>query len=68
MPPTESGLGGEVPVDVKEARAGNVSFEVELPPAIGLPELPATVDELVAQAYQLPPVEGGSGTDAGWIT
>jgi hypothetical protein len=25
------------------------------------------VDELVAQAYQLP-FEGGSGTEAGWIT
>jgi hypothetical protein len=57
----------KVPVDVEEARTRNVTFEVQLPAALGLPELPAAVDELVAQGYQLPP-EGGSGTDAGWIT
>jgi hypothetical protein len=44
-----------------------VAVEIELATALRLPELPATVDELVAQAYQLP-FEGGSGTEAGWIT
>jgi hypothetical protein len=59
---------GEIRVDVEEARAGDVSGEVELAAAAGLAELPATVDELVAQTYQLPPGDAGSGTDAGWIT
>jgi hypothetical protein len=58
---------GKIGVHIQEARAGDVAGEVELATALRLPELPATVDELVAQAYQLP-FEGGSGTEAGWIT
>jgi hypothetical protein len=57
----------EIGVDVEEARAGDVTFQIELPAALGRTELPATVDELVAQAYQLP-LDGGSSTEAGWIT
>jgi hypothetical protein len=67
MPPALAGRRREIGVDVEEARAGDVTFEIELPAALGRGELPATVDELVAQAYQLP-FEGGSGTEAGWIT
>lgn len=59
--------GSEVGVDVDEGRPRNVSRAIELPAALRLAELPATVDELVAQTYQLP-LDGGSGTDAGWIT
>jgi hypothetical protein len=58
---------GEVGIDVEKARAGDVTFEIHLPAALGLTQLPAAVDELVAQGYQLPP-EGGSATEAGWIT
>jgi hypothetical protein len=57
----------QIGVDVEETGAGDVAVEVKLAPALRLPELPATVDELVAQAYQLP-LDGGSGTEAGWIT
>ncbi|MDX6369993.1 MAG: hypothetical protein QOG93_1495 [Gaiellaceae bacterium] len=67
MPPALTGRGREIGVDVEEARAGDVTFEIQLAAALRLPELPATVDELVAQAYQLP-LDGGRGTDAGWIT
>jgi hypothetical protein len=45
-----------------------VACEVEHPAAARTAQLPATVDELVAQTYQLPPGDAGSGTDAGWIT
>jgi len=57
----------EVCVDVEKAGARNVSGAVELAPASRLTELPAAVDELVAQGYQLP-LEGGDGTEAGWTT
>ncbi len=62
-----AGLGRQVWVDVEEARARDVAREIELAAALRFPELPAAVDELVAQTYQLPG-ETGSGTDAGWIT
>jgi hypothetical protein len=68
MPSSRTGRGRQIRVDVEEARAGNVSLEIELAAAAGFPELPATVDELVAQAYQLPAGEAGSGTDDGWMT
>jgi len=58
---------GEVGIDVEKARARDVTFEIHLPAALGLTQLPAAVDELVAQGYQLLP-EGGSATEAGWIT
>jgi len=64
--PTRS--AGEIRVDVEKARARDVPGEVELAPTRGVAELPAAVDELVGQGYQLPPGEGGSATDAGWIT
>ncbi|MDX6414664.1 MAG: hypothetical protein QOH23_2074 [Gaiellaceae bacterium] len=64
MPPALTGRSGEIGVDVEEARAGDVTFEIQLPATLGRAELPATVDELVAQAYQLP-FDGGSGTEAG---
>jgi hypothetical protein len=68
MATARSGRRRKICVDIEEARAGNVTGEVELTAAPGAPELPATIDELVAQAYQLPAGEAGSGTDAGWIT
>ena len=68
MPATRAGRCRQVCVDVQEARTRNVRGEIQLAAAAGIPELPAAVDELVAQAYQLPPGDGGSGTDAGWIT
>lgn len=57
----------QIGVHVQEARTRNVTGEVQLAAALRLPELPATVDELVAQVYQLP-LDGGSGTEAGWMT
>ena len=60
MPPTRSRRRGKVAVDVEEARARDVSFEIELAPAAGIAELPAAVDELVAQTYQLPPGDAGN--------
>jgi hypothetical protein len=39
----------QVGVDVEKARAGDVAGEIELTAEPGLPELPATVDELVLQ-------------------
>ena len=60
--PTRS--AGEIRVDVEKARARDVPGEVELAPTPGVAELPPAVEELVAQAYQLPG-EGGSATDAG---
>jgi hypothetical protein len=65
--PAHASGGCEIRVDVEKARAGNVTFEIQLPAALRRAELPAAVDELVAQAYQLP-LDGGNGTDAGWIT
>ena len=62
---TCAGRRREVGVDVQEARTRNVPGEVELATALGPPELPATVDELVAQTYQFPPLDGGNGTEAG---
>ena len=63
-----AGLRREVGVDVEEARAGDVSPQIQLAPTAGVAELPATVDELVAQGYQLPATGVGNATDAGWIT
>jgi hypothetical protein len=62
-----AGRRRQILVDVEEARARNMTAEVELAAAVGFPELPAAVDELVAQTYQLP-IDGGSGTEAGWMT
>jgi hypothetical protein len=56
----------QIGVDVEKARARNVAGEVELAAAVRFPELPPTVDELVAQTYQLP-LDGGSDTEAGWM-
>ena len=67
MPPALTGRRREIGVHVEEARARDVTFEIQLAASLGRAELPATVDELVAQAYQLP-FDGGSGTEAGWIT
>ena len=67
MPTARAGRGRQIGVYVQEARSRDVSAEVELATALRFPELPATVDELVAQAYQLP-FDGGSGTKAGWMT
>jgi hypothetical protein len=67
MPSALTGRRRKVRVDVEEARAGDVTFEIQFPAPLRRAELPATVDELVAQAYQLP-FDGGSGTEAGWIT
>jgi hypothetical protein len=39
----------QVGVDVEKARAGEVAGEIELTAEPELPELPATVDELVLQ-------------------
>jgi hypothetical protein len=58
----------KVGVDVEEARAGNMAREVQVAAMPGVAELPATVDELVAQGYQLPAGDGGSPADDGWIT
>jgi hypothetical protein len=41
----------EIALDVEENGAGNVPGEIELPPALGLRELPTTVDEEVAGRY-----------------
>jgi hypothetical protein len=68
MPTAQVRLGRQVSIDVEEARAWDVAVEVERPPAAGISQIPATVDELVPQGYQLPAGEGGSGTEAGWIT
>ena len=57
----------EIALDVEERRARNVLREVELATARRVGDVPAAVDELVA-GYQLPSGDGGSGTDAGWIT
>ncbi len=67
MPTARTGRGRQIGVHVQEARPRDVTGEVELAAALRLPELPATVDELVAQAYQLP-LDGGSGTEVGWMT
>jgi hypothetical protein len=60
MPPARSRPPGQVGVDIEEARARDVSLEIELAAAAGLAELPATVDELVTQRYQFPPGDSGS--------
>jgi hypothetical protein len=57
----------QIGVDIEEAGPGDVTAEVELATSVGFSELPAAVDELVAQTYQLP-LDGGSGTEAGWMT
>ena len=63
-----SRLRREIAVDVEEARARDMSRKVEITTPVGVSELPAAIDELVAQGYQLPAGEGGSGAEAGWIT
>ena len=68
MPSARAGRRRQVRVDVEEARAGDMSLEIELASAAGVPELPTAVDELVAQAYQLPPGDGGNATEGGWMT
>jgi hypothetical protein len=67
MSATGAGRRRQIRVDVEEAGARNVAGEVQLAAALRFPELPAAVDELVAQAYQLP-LDGGSGAEAGWMT
>jgi hypothetical protein len=49
MPPALSGRPGQIGIDVEEARARDVPLEVELAAALGVAELPAAIDELVAQ-------------------
>jgi hypothetical protein len=56
----------QIGIDVEEAGAWDVTAEVELAAPVRFPELPPTVDELVAQIYQLP-LDGGSDTEAGWM-
>jgi len=68
MPPARAGLRRQIGVDVEKARAGNVAGEVQLAPAAGIAELPAAVDELVAETYQLPAGDAGSATELGWTT
>jgi hypothetical protein len=68
MPPAKSRLAREISIDIEEARAWDVAPEVQLTTALGISELPAAVDELVAQTYQLPAGDGGNGTEDGWIT
>jgi hypothetical protein len=68
MAATLARRGRQVAVDIEEARAGDVAPEVQLATALGISELPAAVDELVAQTYQLPAGDGGNGTEDGWIT
>ncbi len=48
MPSTRSRRPGQIGVDVEEARAGYVAFEVQLAPPTRAAELPPAVDELVA--------------------
>jgi hypothetical protein len=67
MSATQARRGRQIGVDVQKAGTGDVSAQVELATALRFPELPAAVDELVAQTYQLP-LDGGSGTEAGWMT
>ena len=68
MPPPQPRRGRQVAVDVQEGRARDVRLEGERAAARGVGDIPAAVDELVAQGYQLPSGDGGSGTEAGWIT
>jgi hypothetical protein len=50
MTPTHAGRRRKFGIDVQEARAWDVPLAVELAPAFGSAELPATVDELIAHA------------------
>jgi hypothetical protein len=68
VPSARSGLRRQVGVDVEEARTRDVAGEVDRTPTTPAPELPAAIDELVAQRYQLPIGDGGSGTEGGRIT
>ncbi len=68
MAPVYAWLRREIGVDVDEARARDMASEIQVAPAARVAELPAAVDELVAQAYQFPAGEAGSVTDDGWIT
>ena len=67
MATAPAGRRREVAVDVEKRRARDVPGEVELASACRVGDVPAAVDELVAR-YQLPSGDGGSGTEAGWIT
>ena len=64
MSAVHPGRRRQIGVHVEKARTGNVAAEIELAASLRFPELPATVDELVAQAYQLP-LDGGKATDDG---
>jgi len=68
MAPVDAGRRREIGVDVEEARARDMPSEIQVAPPARVAELPAAVDELVAQAYQFPAAEAGSVTDDGWIT
>jgi hypothetical protein len=61
-------LRREIGVDVEKARTGHMPLPIELAAALGVAELPAAVDELVVQAYQLPAGDGGRGAELGWMT
>jgi hypothetical protein len=52
VPSPRTGLGREVGIDVEKARAGDVAREVELTTAAWVTELPAAVDEPVADPVQ----------------
>jgi hypothetical protein len=54
---------GKLALDVEERRTRDVPREVELVPAIELAELPAAVDELIAQARSLESVAGWNLVD-----
>jgi hypothetical protein len=43
---------GELTLDVDERRTGDVAFDVELASTVGVPELPAAVDEPVPHAVR----------------
>jgi hypothetical protein len=68
MPPALARRSRKIAVDIEEARARDVALEIQLVATLGISELPPAVDELVAQAYQLPAGDGGNGTEDGWIT
>jgi hypothetical protein len=68
MPPARPRLRRQIGVDVEEGGAWNVTGQVELAAASGIAELPAAIDELVAEGYQLPAGDAGSATELGWMT
>jgi hypothetical protein len=52
MPAANPWWSGKIAIDIEEACARDVSCQVELTAAVGIPELPATVDELVAHQFR----------------